>query len=78
MCKIGPAQYNFEINNEIVDVTPFIFEATRFSSQIKWFRHQLVSWNGRYSPTFAELRTHRGMGFSFNMIDAGKLLDLDE
>jgi hypothetical protein len=48
------------------------------NSSKTWFSLQKSSLNQKYSPKFAEIRTARGMGFSFNLIDAEKLLNADE
>jgi len=47
-------------------------------SQSEWFKVQQASWNGKYSVPFAEIQTKRGMGWTFNMLDAEDLLKLDQ
>lgn len=44
-------------------------------SRLDWFQQQFASWNDFYQPVFAQIRTQHGMGFTFNMIDADKLLN---
>lgn len=52
--------------------------ALKRDSKVYWFQDQISSFNGKYEPKFSEIRTSRGMGFSFNMIDAAKMFNLDE
>lgn len=47
-------------------------------SQIAWFREQFSMFNRHYQPEFSEIRTLRGMGFTFNMINADELLNFDQ
>jgi len=47
-------------------------------SQTEWFKVQQASWNDKYSVPFAEIQTKRGMGWTFNMLDAEDLLKLDK
>jgi hypothetical protein len=57
---------------------PYLIGALRKDSKIDWFYDQITSFNGKYEPKFAEIRTSRGMGFAFNMIDADKMLNLNQ
>jgi hypothetical protein len=47
-------------------------------SMAEWFRYQYSSFNDKYQPKFAEIRTTRGMGFTFGMIDAEKLINFEQ
>ena len=55
-----------------------ILKLLKEDSQVGWFRDQLSSFNGKYQPEFAEIRTSRGMGFTFNMIDADEMFNFDQ
>jgi hypothetical protein len=43
-----------------------------------WFEEQKASWNQRFSPTFSEIFTMQGLGFSFNLLDSSEVLNLNE
>lgn len=43
-----------------------------------WFESLTASWNQKFFPEFAEVFTKTGLGYSFNMIDADDLLNLNE
>ncbi|CAG9811153.1 unnamed protein product [Chironomus riparius] len=57
---------------------PYLFTVLKMNSKVDWFRDQFSSFNGKYQPEFAEIRTSRGMGFTFNMIDAGEMFNFDQ
>ena len=46
-------------------------------AQTEWFINQSAEWNTIYAPTFAEILTTRGYGFSFNILEAKDVLNLD-
>lgn len=48
------------------------------NSSQAWFSQQFSVFGRKYLPKFAEIRTERGLGFAFNMIDAEELLNFDE
>lgn len=56
---------------------PFELPLIRNSSKIEWFRNQNFSFNKRFQPVFAEMITQNGMGFTFNLLDADKLMRFD-
>lgn len=47
-------------------------------AQSKWFKNQTAEWNSHYSPKFAEMLTTRGYGFTFNILKAEDLLNVDQ
>jgi hypothetical protein len=49
----------------------------RNHSKLNWFRDQKFSLNGKYDPVFAEIPTHLGMAYTFNLLDADDLLNFD-
>jgi hypothetical protein len=55
-----------------------ILKAFKKTSQAKWFEQQSASWKEKFQVKFAEVRTSRGIGFSFNLIDDEELLNFDE
>ncbi|KAL7015667.1 hypothetical protein ACKWTF_016585 [Chironomus riparius] len=57
-------------------IVPYIIPVIEQESQVDWFREQFSTFN-QYQLEFSEIRTLRGMGFTFNMIDAEDLLNLD-
>ena len=63
--------YNFSF-------VPYVIPALKENSQIIWFREQFSSFNDKYQPEFAEIRTSRGMGFTFNMIEADEMFNFDQ
>ena len=50
----------------------------RNNSSKNWFTQQFAALNGQFLPKFAEIRTVLSMAFTFNLIDAEKLLNFDE
>jgi hypothetical protein len=40
-----------------------------------WFQEQFAAFNEQIKPVFALIRTRFAMGYTFNIIDADKLLD---
>lgn len=46
--------------------------------QTEWFMNLTAEWNTFYAPKFAEILTTRGYGFSFNILEAKDLLNVDE
>lgn len=46
--------------------------------QTDWFKNQTAAWNTLYTPKFAEILTTRGYGFTFNILEAKDLLNVDE
>lgn len=52
-----------------------MMDVIRNSSKLEWFLNQEITINGRYSPVFAEIPTERGIGFTFNLLDAEELLN---
>ncbi|KAL7013162.1 hypothetical protein ACKWTF_015224 [Chironomus riparius] len=57
---------------------PYLFSVLKTNSKVDWFREQFSSFNGKYQPEFAEIRTSRGMGFTFNMIGADEMFNFDQ
>lgn len=47
-------------------------------AQTKWFKNQTTEWNTFYAPKFAKILTTRGYGFTFNILEAKELLNVDE
>ncbi|CAG9811156.1 unnamed protein product [Chironomus riparius] len=56
---------------------PHLITVLKEQSNVGWFQDQFSSFNGKYQPDFAEIRTSRGMGFTFNMIDADEMFNFD-
>jgi hypothetical protein len=48
------------------------------NAKLSWFLEQFSSFNDKYQPEFAEIRTIRGYGYTFNMIDADELFNFDQ
>ncbi|CAG9812250.1 unnamed protein product [Chironomus riparius] len=71
-------QYDGYDDNFDFSYIPYIIRALKKNSNIDWFRNQFSLLNGKYEPKYSEIRTSRGMGFTFNMIDADKLLNFDQ
>jgi len=63
--------YNFSF-------VPHLISVLKERSPVSWFREQFSTFNGKYQPEFAEIRTSRGMGFTFNMIDADEMFNFDQ
>lgn len=61
-----------------LNLIPRILTTIKEESRIGWFSDQFSSFNGKYFPEFAEIRTPRGMGFTFNIIAADKMFDFDQ
>lgn len=57
---------------------PYFSDAIKSSSEVLWFQDQFSSFNENFQPSFAEIRTQRGMGFSFNLIEANELLNVEK
>lgn len=47
----------------------------RNKSKLEWFLDQEITLNEQYNPVFAEILTERGIGYSFNLMDAGELMN---
>lgn len=43
-----------------------------------WFQRQFSSFYGKYLPEYTEVRTPRGIGYTFNMIDVDEMLNFDQ
>lgn len=63
---------------EEFDFTKGIMFHMKNNTLKSWFETQSASWDQKFSPEFSEVFTRRGMAFSFNMVEASKLLNLDE
>lgn len=74
VCKYENLYGNYEFHNYEHTIVPAIHE----QSQINWFKNQTAEWNTYYTPQFAEILTTRGYGFSFNILEAEDLLNVDE
>ncbi|XP_070504562.1 uncharacterized protein [Chironomus tepperi] len=59
--------YNYFLQK--FDLGPYIVRAAKNASQVEWFKQQFATWNNNFEAKFAEVRTARGMGFSFNLMD---------
>ena len=64
--------------NYTFSFVPYIIPILKHYPKFDWFREQFSSFNGKYQPEFAEIRTSRGMGFTFNMIDADEMFNFDQ
>lgn len=45
--------------------------------QTVWFQDQFSTFNEDVKPVFAEIRTQFAVGYTFNIIDADKLLNFE-
>ena len=70
-------RYDVYVEGIRYDLRPFYPGMLKATSQIQWFQDQIITFNGKSHPIFAEVRTERGMGFSFNLMDAEELLDFE-
>lgn len=74
MCNTRPFYYEY----------PFEFSGTamieylRNRSNEQNFRHQKASWNSQYNTVFAKRLTSHGFGYSFNILDADEILNVEE
>ncbi|CAO1405347.1 unnamed protein product [Diamesa serratosioi] len=64
--------YNYE------DYEHMIVPTIHGQAQTEWFKNQTGAWNTFYAPKFAEILTTRGYGYSFNVLEAEELLNVDE
>jgi hypothetical protein len=55
-----------------------IVSLIRRHSDAEWLRNQNGSWNKGFQVPFAEMLTTRGFEFSFNVMDAGEVLRVDQ
>ncbi|CAG9803406.1 unnamed protein product [Chironomus riparius] len=62
---------------ELRSFVPYVYDTVFSNSQISWFMQQFTSFNKKYQPEFAEIKTSRGTGFTFNMIDDYELLNFE-
>ncbi|XP_070498388.1 uncharacterized protein [Chironomus tepperi] len=62
--------YNFSF-------VPYVIEVMKSESATWWFNEQYSSFNGKYLPQFSEVRTVRGMAYTFNMINADEMFNFN-
>ena len=59
------------------DLRPYFADVNKATSEVRWFKEKFSTFNGNFQPILAEVQTQQGMGFSFNLMDAEELLDLN-
>lgn len=69
--------YGFTII-QAYETTRYIVTQFKKDSPRKWFINQFSSWNQKTKPKFSEMLTRRGMGFTFNALEASELLNLNQ
>lgn len=62
----------------IFSIVPYIIDVMKEASLLSWFQEQFSTFNGDFQPEFSEVRTTRGYGYTFNLIDADELLNMDQ
>lgn len=55
-----------------------VYENYRDNSNVMFFKQQFALWKDQFSPMFAEILLPYARGFSFNLLDAKKLLKLNK
>jgi hypothetical protein len=78
ICSHDYNQFFLSANRLYLQFTNISIALIRELSEIEWFKNQTGYFNRNYQLEFAEVRTSRGMGFSFNLIESDKLLEIDE
>lgn len=68
--------YFFEYPFE--DYQRFIVPILKNISLERTFEQQEASWNSQFKAAFAKRLTSRGFGYSFNILDADEILNVDE
>lgn len=71
--EFTPEKYNPSIN-----FIPYFLNLLKEEAQFDWFRRQTATFNGIFQSQFAMTRTKNGMGYTFNMMDAEELLNLEK
>ena len=68
-------QFPQEIAFNTFNLRSFQMEVMLNNSRLEWFRDQINTINGIYHPVFTTMPTFRGMGYTFNLLDADELFD---
>lgn len=68
---------SFEFGNISYDIKRFRFDILKESARLDWIQEQSFSLNGQMQPVFAQIPTHIGLGYAFNIMDADELLNLN-
>ncbi|XP_070498386.1 pickpocket protein 19-like [Chironomus tepperi] len=66
--------YRFGYNYSFV---PYVIEVMKSESATWWFNEQYSSFNGKYLPQFSEVRTVRGMAYTFNLISSDEMFNFN-
>lgn len=68
-----PVKYWYnEINHDFSSDSKKLMQS---EADTDWFKEQFSTFNDFVQPIFAEIRTKFAMGYTFNIIDADKLLN---
>lgn len=70
--------YKFRFVYESYNITQTAFHFIKKHSTVDWFKDQFATWNQKNAPVFSEIVTKRGVAFTFNMIPAEILFNLDQ
>jgi hypothetical protein len=70
--------YVFNLKEENYNITPAIMKYMKKDSPREWFKKQFATWDEKFTPRLTEIVTRRGIAFTFNMINASELLNLNE
>jgi hypothetical protein len=63
--------YNFSF-------VPYYIDVLKTNPQVIPLHRQYSSLNDKYFPRFAEIRTPRGMGYTFNIIDDNGMFNFEQ
>jgi hypothetical protein len=73
-CILCETPFYYEIFEKLAE-RKTILNFIRNASLIGWFRQQHATWNRKFQVNFTEVRTYFGMAFTFNMMQADKLMN---
>lgn len=72
-----PAPPLFQESNPLHSLAKYNWHSLQSTSRLDWFRQQTFSINGRLQPVFAEVPTFKGLAYSFNLLDASELFNVE-
>jgi hypothetical protein len=75
---MGSVAWLREYNTTFNYTSQFVDTLRAFPRYRTWRNVQNTTWNTLERPMFAETLTFRGVGFTFNMIEEKKLLNIEK
>lgn len=77
ICRLPPFPLTLKDKNVQYSLFKYTLFALQNTSRLDWFQQQNFLLNGRFQPVFAEVLTFKGFVYSFNLLDADELFNLE-